>query len=1288
MPKFLVTDFPPSIVCSRVSRHVAKHLKAAQGKWNTATQQRISATSSMLGAMKNIKMLGMEQAVADHIEDLRQQEMNAAGGVRWLMLGYNASGETQTQPSACKIPQSFTHILLPPNTANALGLFAPVLTIVLYAVLATLRGGSLDVETAFTTIALLSMITHPANMIMTIVPRAVVSLSSFERIQAYLLSGSPSSNAPVLLSDSQDDTPDKSQKPAIAIAFENVTIAVSDPSSSSSSSSSNTRPILQNINLEIPQGSLTILTGPVGAGKTTLARAILGDAPGVVTHGTVRVSSRHVAYCAQNPWLPNQPIRDIILGPTDTDDTDTYTDDDTGTGSDQAQWRRHDYDEALRASSLAPDLATLPAGDLTPAGTRGANLSGGQRQRVALARAVLHALRGARSRGLQSSRGNSGSIVLLDDSLSALDAPTQDRVVNDLLRGHHHHDHHDHHHQPPPPPARGLLRRQQQQHQHQQAACTVVWITTAARHFHLADDVVVLGADGAVRARGPWAELLRRRRDDPLLDEIVEHHLQHHHHHQGTSSSSAPSSSDHQHQHQQQSVPDDEAPRGTNPSHRPPTAMVPTSKDLDGPSVPGTNSDGDLSLYTYYARASLPRNVLLMAACTGLYGVFNNLAPYWLKLWTEEEEEGQGRQGPPPPGPGTLLLFATGYAALLLLAWAATCGAMYAASLRIAPRSGLVLHRRLLRAVTSAPLLFFFSRTGGADAGALLNRFSADLQLVDRQLPPAALSLATQTGKLLMQTALLLLVTTTPALTAGAGPALLLALAVGPAALVVYALQRVHLRTSRVLRRLELSARAAAVTSLLDAVAGASTTRALGWRPPLALDPSQRALYLLLCLQRWLGVVLDLLVAAAAVGIIALFVFASAATAAGDDDDEDTRSSSSSSAASAGGRLGVALNVILVASTTIFRLVESWTGLEISLGAVARLRDIVERLLGPAHEGHVVPTTTTTREEQPPPTPADWPARGAIDITSLTAGYDDRQDCPDRPRAPALRDVHLHIPAGQTLVVCGRTGSGKSTLLLTLLGLLPPDASTGHITIDGVDTTRLTPPRAALLRTQAFITVAQDAFFLPSASLHFNLEPKGARGGFGAPVRVIVSALVRTGLWGHFCRRSDGDDDDDNDHDGIDDRINGEKEEERARIILATPLSSLPAVSTGQTQLLALARAVVRRHVLCNPQPDSSARYVDDYDCRPSFTSSKPILLLDEVTSSLDPETEARMYDIIQSEFVDQGHTVVMVTHKLAGFRGRLRRGRDAVVWMADGRIKRREVVGAAEATADLEIFL
>lgn len=78
-----------------MSLYVAKTLKPAQGKWNKATQQRISVINSVLGCVKNIKMLGLQQSVTSHVEELRDQEMNAAAGVRWLSVAYNASGESE-----------------------------------------------------------------------------------------------------------------------------------------------------------------------------------------------------------------------------------------------------------------------------------------------------------------------------------------------------------------------------------------------------------------------------------------------------------------------------------------------------------------------------------------------------------------------------------------------------------------------------------------------------------------------------------------------------------------------------------------------------------------------------------------------------------------------------------------------------------------------------------------------------------------------------------------------------------------------------------------------------------------------------------------------------------------------------------------------------------------------------------------------------------------------------------------------------------------------------------------
>ena len=75
-----------------MSRFVAKHLQPRQKAWNSATQQRIGATSSVLSAIKGVKMLGIQHNLTDRIQDLREEEQLAASRLRWVMVYYNASG--------------------------------------------------------------------------------------------------------------------------------------------------------------------------------------------------------------------------------------------------------------------------------------------------------------------------------------------------------------------------------------------------------------------------------------------------------------------------------------------------------------------------------------------------------------------------------------------------------------------------------------------------------------------------------------------------------------------------------------------------------------------------------------------------------------------------------------------------------------------------------------------------------------------------------------------------------------------------------------------------------------------------------------------------------------------------------------------------------------------------------------------------------------------------------------------------------------------------------------------
>lgn len=155
-------------------------------------------------------------------------------------------------------------------------------------------------------------------------------------------------------------------------------------------------PVLSNVNLTFPTG-LTVIYGKVGAGKTALLQAILGelDLLGGISH----VPDEMVGYCAQTPWLQSMSIRENILFSSPYDE------------------RR--YKRVLDACALLPDLANFKHGDLSFMGENGIGLSGGQRARVALARAMYSRAR----------------ILLLDDPISALDHNTAETVVRKCFTG-------------------------------------------------------------------------------------------------------------------------------------------------------------------------------------------------------------------------------------------------------------------------------------------------------------------------------------------------------------------------------------------------------------------------------------------------------------------------------------------------------------------------------------------------------------------------------------------------------------------------------------------------------------------------------------------------------------------------------------------------------------------------------------------------------------------------------------------------------------------------------------
>lgn len=184
--------------------------------------------------------------------------------------------------------------------------------------------------------------------------------------------------------------------------------------------------------------------------------------------------------------------------------------------------------------------------------------------------------------------------------------------------------------------------------------------------------------------------------------------------------------------------------------------------------------------------------------------------------------------------------------------------------------------------------------------------------------------------------------------------------------LTVYFLQRFYLQTSRQMRLLGIEARAPLYTHLGETTAGNTTIRAFGWQPQYRrrnhelVDNSQRPVYLQSCIQQWLAFVLDLLVAALAVVLVAIVVTWHGSFTAGS--------------------VGVSLLVVVNFSETLSRLIQNWTKLESSVGAVARVKRFVA-------DTEVEENKRSIRSEVDPLLPPHWPGGGAIQFYNVVASY-------------------------------------------------------------------------------------------------------------------------------------------------------------------------------------------------------------------------------------------------------------------------------------------------------------
>jgi ABC-type multidrug transport system fused ATPase/permease subunit len=224
------------------------------------------------------------------------------------------------------------------------------------------------------------------------------------------------------------------------------------------------RPVLLDVDLEIPAGRTVALIGHTGSGKTTLTSLVPrfydATAGRVLVDGAdvrdVRLASLRAAIgvISQDPFLFSATVREnIAFGRGDLS--------------------QEEVERAARAAQAHEFIDRLPNGYDTVIGERGITLSGGQRQRIAIARALAVDPR----------------ILILDDATASVDATTEARIRAGLRQAMHDR--------------------------------TTLIIAHRLSTIALADEIVVLD-DGRIAARGTHDELLK---ESAVYREIYEHGL-------------------------------------------------------------------------------------------------------------------------------------------------------------------------------------------------------------------------------------------------------------------------------------------------------------------------------------------------------------------------------------------------------------------------------------------------------------------------------------------------------------------------------------------------------------------------------------------------------------------------------------------------------------------------------------------------------------------------------------------------------------------------------------------
>ncbi|XP_038663728.1 ATP-binding cassette sub-family C member 8 isoform X3 [Scyliorhinus canicula] len=649
------------------------------------------------------------------------------------------------------------------------------------------------------------------------------------------------------------------------------------------------------------------------------------------------------------------------------------------------------YKAVIEACSLQPDIDILPQGDQTQIGERGINLSGGQRQRISVARSLYQ-------------RTN---VVFLDDPFSALDVHLSDHLMQE-----------------------GILKLLQEEKR------TVVLVTHKLQYLPHADWIIAM-KDGTIQREGTLKDI---QNSDPELFELWKT-LMNRQDQELEKETVAESKTALERKNLRRAMYSREA-------------LLKTLQEAED-EEDVTESDDEDNLYSVLRqRAKMPWRAcgkyLSSAGCLLLpLLIFSQLfkhtvmvaIDYWLAKWTsdaiqvkiEAEKRNCSLIEDCRFNHSNYTIVFSILCCLGIVLCLVTSIAVEWTGLKVTKE----LHKSLLNKVILAPMRFFET----TPLGNILNRFSADTNIIDQHIPATLECLIRST--LLCVSALAVISYVTP----------VFLIALVPLAVAYYFIQKYFRVASRDLQQLDDSTQLPLLSHFSETVEGLTTIRALReenrFRQQLLelTDTNNIASLFLTAANRWLEVRMEY------IGACVVLIAAVASI------------TNSLYYGLASGLVGLGLTSALMISNYLNWMVRNLADMEVQLGAVQRINSLL-KIETENYDGLLSPSQI----------PPNWPDEGEIKIQNLSVRY-------DSSLKPVLKNVNAHISPGQKVGICGRTGSGKSSFSLAFFRMV--DMFEGRIIIDGIDISKLP---INTLRSRLSIILQDPVLF--SGSIRFNLDPE------------------------------------------------------------------------------------------------------------------------------------------------------------------------------------------------------